>query len=309
MNKGAVVKQRILVTGGTGFIGSRLVERWWQQGHDVTVLTRRPHWAQERWSGMVNTASDLAQLEGQYDRLVNLAGEGIADARWSDSRKATLRRSRIQLTEQLVDWAQATDQHFSLVLTGSAVGFYGGFAGGDSRQLVTEDSLSGSDFSATLCRDWELAAEPLADLSKRSVILRTGLVLGPNGGMLQRMWLPFQLGLGGVIGSGQQMLSWIHLRDYCRAIDHICDSDLHGAVNMTAPIPVTNRDFTKVLGKVLHRPTLFPMPSFVAKLAFGEMSELLLQGQQALPAQLQKSGFRYEYDDLGRALEDIVSVW
>ncbi|WP_338352776.1 TIGR01777 family oxidoreductase [Thalassolituus oleivorans] len=303
------MKQRILITGGTGFIGSRLVERWWQQGHDVTVLTRRPEWAQERWSGMVHTASDLAQLEGQYDRLVNLAGEGIADARWSDSRKAIIRRSRIQLTEQLVEWAQATGQHFDIVLTGSAVGYYGGFDGADGRQAVSEDSPSGSDFSAILCRDWELAAEPLIDLSNRTVILRTGLVLGPNGGMLKRMWLPFQMGLGGVIGSGQQVLSWIHMRDYCRAIDHICDSDLRGAVNMTAPTPATNRQFTKALGKALHRPTLFPMPTLVAKLAFGEMSELLLQGQQALPAQLQKSGFRYEYDDLGRALEDIVSLW
>ena len=303
------MKQRILITGGTGFIGSRLVERWWQQGHEVTVLTRRPAWANERWSGMVHAASDLAQLDGQYDRLVNLAGEGIADARWSDSRKAALRRSRIQLTEQLVDWAQASGQHFSVVLTGSAVGYYGGFDGDDRRQSVAEDHAPGTDFSATLCRDWELAAEPLADISKRTVVLRTGIVLGPNGGMLQRMWLPFQFGLGGVIGSGQQMLSWIHMRDYCRAIDHICDSDVRGAVNMTAPTAVTNREFTKALGKALHRPTLFPMPSLAAKMAFGEMSELLLQGQQAIPAQLQKSGFRYEFDDLSRALDDIVSLW
>ncbi|MDF1763423.1 MAG: TIGR01777 family oxidoreductase [Oleibacter sp.] len=304
--------KRIFITGGTGFIGSKLIDQWIDQGHVVTVLTRQPVKARARWSKPVTAISDLNAATERYDWLINLAGEGIAEKRWTASRKTALRNSRINLTERLVRWAESTGQKFEKVLTGSAVGVYGSFAEGPTPAL-TEDAACGDDFSAHLCTDWETAAKGLARFTKQLTYLRTGIVLGPNGGMLQRLWLPFKLGLGGRIGDGTQVLSWIHLDDYCRAVDLLLADkgagSEHGVFNMVAPQAVTNREFTETLAKTIKRPALFPMPTLVAKTLFGEMGDLLLKGQRVAPAQLVQHGFSFQYPDLDVALTAINSKW
>jgi uncharacterized protein (TIGR01777 family) len=307
-----MTEQRILITGGTGFIGQALVSRWLAQGADITVLSRRPAWVARRWGGMVKAAAGFEQLGGQFDVLVNLAGEGIADKRWSRGRKQVLQDSRITLTRNLAAWASRTGQRFRVVLSGSAIGYYGSYRGVDDRPHNEQDA-QGKDFAAQLCADWEAAAEPLQPLTERLLILRTGVVLGTHGGMLKRLWLPFSLGFGGMIGDGRQNLSWIHLQDYCRAVDfllsHDADNTVNGVINMTAPQPVTNHDFTRDLARELQRPALLPMPEVVAKWLFGEMSELLLKGQDVRPQRLQELGFSYDFADIRDALKDIARHW
>ncbi|MEK9713030.1 MAG: TIGR01777 family oxidoreductase [Thalassolituus sp.] len=301
------MSKHILITGGTGFIGRALIPRWLAEGHNITVLTRDAARAHRILSAHVQTVADFNDIEGKVDRVLNLAGEGIADKRWSASRKQALRDSRIALTERLVRWAQSTGQKFELVLSGSAVGYYGSVDG--ASPVFSESSPPGKDFSACLCIDWEQAVKPLEAISERVVLLRTGIVLGPRGGMLQRMWLPFSLGLGGVIGSGKQVISWIHLEDYLRALDFLCDSSVSGPVNMTAPAPATNKELTQALASALHRPALMPMPEIMAKLVFGEMSDLLLKGQKVVPDMLADSGFSYMYPNLGQALGEVANAW
>ncbi|MEC9256348.1 MAG: TIGR01777 family oxidoreductase [Pseudomonadota bacterium] len=301
------MSKHILITGGTGFIGSKLVPHWVSHGHRITVLSRDPARGKRLLGDEVSFVKDFSEVTDKIDWLVNLAGEGIADKRWSESRKAELRASRVTLTESLVRWAKSSGQHFELVLSGSAVGYYGSVPG--STPSFNESYAPGTGFSANLCIEWEQAADALQEISERVVWLRTGIVLGQHGGMLKRMWLPFSLGLGGVIGSGDQVISWIHRDDYIRALDFITKHSLSGAVNMTAPYPATNREFTRTLGNVLHRPTLFPMPAFAAGMVFGEMSELLLQGQKVLPTALLTSGFTFQYPNLSQALEVIAAEW
>ncbi|WP_430460021.1 TIGR01777 family oxidoreductase [Thalassolituus sp. LLYu03] len=293
-------RERILITGGSGFIGSALVEDFLAMGHKVTVLTRRPGPVLRRWPS-VRVAATINELAGPFDVLVNLAGEGIADRRWSDERKQALFDSRVTLTRDLADWAVRNGQRFRLVMSGSAVGVYGAFDGQNSPAL-TEQSPPGQDYAAGLCRDWEDAALAFGALTDRLVLLRTGIVLDRSGGMLGKLLLPFSLGLGGVIGDGEQMLSWISLRDYRRAVHFLMTTQISGVVNMTAPQPVSNRDFTRALAAALHRPALLPLPAFVARWLFGEMADLLLKGQKVLPTVLQSQHFPFDFTDIHAAL-------
>lgn len=294
---------RILITGGTGFIGRHLVQTWLEQQHRVTVLTRKPSWVKHRWHGQVDAVSSLSDLSGAFDVLVNLAGEGIADKPWSTERKQALRDSRVELTQRLASWAHNSRQQFEVVISGSAIGYYG--ATGETP--ATEDSKAGRGFSAELCVDWENAAALFSRTSQRVCVLRTGVVLGHDGGALDKMWLPFSLGLGGPLGRGDQYFSWIHITDCLNVIHYLMQTPaLEGAFNVTAPNPVTNKVFTKALGRALRRPAIFPVPSAALKLLLAERADLLLDSQCVVPKKLQQSGFDFSFKEIEPALKHIA---
>jgi uncharacterized protein (TIGR01777 family) len=241
---------------------------------------------------------DASRLDG-LDAVVHLAGESIA-GRWTASKRRAIRDSRVKGTAMLAEVVSLLPKGPSVFVSASAVGFYG--SRGD--ESLDESSAPGAGFLPDTCREWEEAAAPARSKGLRTVHLRTGIVLTPEGGALGRMLLPFRMGLGGVVGTGDQWMSWISLTDEVAAIRHVLQTpSLAGPVNLTAPDPVTNRDFTRTLGRVLRRPTVFPLPGFVVKAVFGEMGErLLLEGQRVLPRRLRESGFRFAHPDLETAL-------
>ncbi|MEM7376484.1 MAG: TIGR01777 family oxidoreductase [Pseudomonadota bacterium] len=290
----------LLITGGTGFIGQPLT-RTLLEHHSVTVWCRNP-------TRVVDGARAITALddygEGTPDAIINLAGENIAARRWSAARKAALRASRIDTTAALGHWLSTRAAPPSVLISGSAIGVYGLSAGDDP---VTESDTGDASFSSTLCRDWEQAAERACPEGTRLCLLRTGIVLG-DGGALAKMLPPFRLGLGGVIGSGSHWMPWIHIDDIVALIVYLLsDERASGPINAVAPTPVTNRDFTKALGAVLKRPTVFPMPGPVVKALFGEMGdELLLHGRRVLPASATALGFRFRFGTLEPALRDLL---
>ncbi|PKM31394.1 MAG: TIGR01777 family protein [Gammaproteobacteria bacterium HGW-Gammaproteobacteria-11] len=294
----------VLVTGGTGLIGSALCKRLVSDGHQVSVLSRRP----ERVAGVcghqVRGVGQLSDLnEAGIEAVVNLAGEPIADKPWTDKRKAVLWASRVTLTEQLVSWIGSLSVKPKVLVSGSAVGWYGD--GGDS--LITESSPARVEYTHTLCDAWESAAKRAASHGIRVCLLRTGLVLAADGGFLQRLRMPFKLGLGGPIGSGQHYMPWVHLEDMVGIIQFLLQSpECKGPYNATAPNPVTNKVFAQRLGKAFGRPAFIPLPGFALKLALGEMAGLLLTGQNAVPEKLLKAGYRFRFDQLDTALADVV---
>lgn len=299
------MSKRILVTGGTGFIGQVLCPKLNARGYSLTVLSRRNEADVQAMCGRVEAVSDLGLLKEHpgFDAIINLAGEGIADKRWSEQRKQALRTSRIGLTRELVNVARTWSTLPAVVVSGSAVGFYGDQ--GDSR--VTEATLPHDEFTHRLCRDWEAEALKLETEGVRVCLSRTGVVAGSGGGFLQRMLLPFRLGLGGRLGSGTQYMPWVHRDDVVAALIFMLESEkASGAYNVVSPNPVTNREFTRSLATALHRPALFPAPEFVLKLALGEMARLLLTGQQAIPERLLQQGFRFSHPQLKEALESCV---
>lgn len=297
---------KILVTGGTGFIGSALVKQLKRQGHDVTVLSRYPHTIEKRCGPGVHELSSLKLLppEVTFEVVINLAGAPIFDALWTKSRKKILRNSRIDLTEQLVECFERMTVKPELFISGSAVGYYGDR--GDT--VLTEQSPVRPDFSTQLCADWEAAARKAEAFGVRVCVMRTGLVIGGGGGILQRMLLPFRLGLGGRLGSGKQWMSWIHRKDWIAAAEAmIADPSMQGPYNATSPNPVTNREFTKMLARCLHRPALFPVPAFVLKTLLGEMSQLVLGSQRVMPEKLLERGFEFQYSDLSSAINQALT--
>ena len=238
-----------------------------------------------------------------FDAVINLAGEPIVDAHWSRQRKQVLRGSRIGLTEKLVQCIAAAKQKPAVLLSGSAVGYYGD--GGDEE--LDETSSAGNDFAAQLCIDWEEAALAAEKHSVRVCLLRTGLVLSNSGGLLGKMLLPFKLGLGARLGSGRQWMSWIHIEDYVEQVQRLLhDDQMRGPFNMTAPQPVTNAEFTRTLAKSLHRPAFLLVPAPALRLAMGERAALLLEGQRVLPAKLGAAGGQFRYPDLAGALNDLL---
>jgi uncharacterized protein (TIGR01777 family) len=298
----------ILVTGGSGFIGRNLCDRLAslveEQDLEVIVLSRSPIEAAKVLPSSVRVISDLTELSQPVDVLINLAGEPIADRRWSDKRKAIIAQSRIQTTQALYEYFAGVNKPPSIVISGSAVGYYGG--GLANNQKVTEEAMIEPNFSSQLCAAWEDAAQQFERLGSRVCFLRTGIVLGKQGA-LSKLLPAFKLGLGGPIASGQQWMPWVHIEDVVEIIMFAIENDISGPINCTAPQPVTNREFAKTLGKVLKRPAIAPMPAVVVKLLFGQMGdELMIQGQSVIPQKLQRQGYQFKYSDLNAALRQLL---
>ena len=294
----------ILITGGTGLIGRALCRFWLQQGHQLTVCSRTPEKVAGLCGAQVRGIGQLEQYAGELDAVVNLAGAPIADRPWTAKRRQLLWDSRITLTEQLVAWLATRQQQPQVLLSGSAVGWYGD---GGERPLDEQQPAVTSDFASLLCDAWESAALTAEVLGIRVVRIRTGLVLAAEGGFLQRLLLPFKLGLGGRIGSGKQWMPWIHLQDQIALIDFLLHhASASGPYNACAPQPVRNTDFSKTLGRTLHRPTFMPMPGMLLKLGLGELAGLLLGGQRAVPKRLQEAGFEFRFKDLDSALQALL---
>lgn len=292
---------RIAVTGSSGLIGTALIDRLRTAGHEVVRLVRGPvhHASDIRWDPAVDHL-DPWDLEGT-DAVVHLAGAGIGDRRWGADRKRELLESRTRSTALLAETLAGLDRRPSLLISASAIGIYGD--AGD-REL-TEDSPSGEGFLPGLCRAWEAAARPATEAGIRVAHPRTGIVLSAEGGALAKQLPLFRAGLGGRLGNGTQWMSWISLDDEVAALSWLLDHDLSGPVNLTAPQPVTNIEFTRALGAALHRPTVVPVPAFGVKLVLGrEMAEeLLFASARILPAALEESGFRWSHPTLDQALE------
>jgi uncharacterized protein (TIGR01777 family) len=295
----------VLVTGASGLVGSALVPFLTTGGHRVTRLVRlqlRPAAAEIQWDPE-GGIRDAARLEG-FDAVVHLAGENIASGRWTAERKARIRDSRVKGTKTLCDALARLSQPPKVLASASATGYYGD--SGDTP--LWEQSAPGTGFLADVCRAWEEATAPAVQKGIRVVRLRIGLVLSPTGGALAKMLFPFKLGLGGVVGTGKQYMSWIALDDVVGAIHHaLLTEELQGPVNVVTPYPVTNSEFTKTLGRVLKRPTIFPLPAFAAHLAFGEMAdELLLAGSRVEPKRLLATQYTFRFPELEGALRHLL---
>lgn len=297
---------RIVIAGGTGFLGSPLADALAAGGADVVVLTRSAGRGAGRHRAVVwnpdGTVGSWADVVNGAAAVVNLAGESIAGARWTAARKQSILDSRIRATRSLVAAMLRAPAPPPVFLSGSAVGYYG--SRGD--ELLNEAASPGSDFLARVCVEWEREASAAAERT-RVVALRTGLVLAKDGGALREMLLPFRLGIGGPVGSGRQYWPWIHRDDWVALVAWIiANTSVAGAVNMTAPAPVPNREFAAALGHAMHRPSFMPAPAFALQLLFGEMADaLLLSGQRAVPDKAERGGFRFRYRLLDQALAAI----
>jgi uncharacterized protein (TIGR01777 family) len=304
---------RFLISGGTGFIGSALCDYLLKSNHSIVIKTRHPEKVDGSMRG-INRLSDLAPEE-IFDVVINLAGEPIADKRWSANQKKKILDSRLDTTEEIINFLKHTKHKPALFISGSAIGFYGvDSSTGSENDAIAEDvtlgggNLGDDSFSSRLCKHWEASALQAESLGIRTCLLRTGIVLGSGGGALAKMTLPFKLGLGGKIGSGKQWMPWIHLDDLIGIIDYCIDQEtITGPINGTAPNPVTNAEFTISLGRAVKRPTILPMPACVVKLLMGEMGEeLLLAGKKVLPMKAQQAGYQFKYEHLESALADIL---
>lgn len=294
---------KILVSGSTGFIGSSLVEFLTQEGHQVIRLVRSESKPGEiHWDPEVGTI-DVAELKG-LDGIVHLAGESII-GRWTNEKKKKILESRIKGTKLLCESLARLNQKPKVFVCASAIGYYGD----RGEQILTEESASGQGFLAEVCQAWEIATEPARKSGIRVVHLRIGMVLSPKGGALKKMLLPFKMGVGGKLGAGRQYMSWISLDDLVRIFLHVLITPLlQGPVNAVSPNPARNIEFTKTLGQVLKRPTLFPMPAFAARLVFGELADaLLLASARVEPSRLLATGFQFRHPELEATLQGLLS--
>jgi len=294
---------KVLITGGTGFIGSNLCSRLLEKNHDVILLVRDPRKA----NTTLQTITNLSELDNAtaLDVVINLAGEPIANKRWSQKQKQRIISSRIDTTKNLIEFFKRVDHKPRLLINGSAIGYYGI---DESAAPIGEGASGDASFSSQLCKQWESVAMEAEPMGIRTCLLRTGIVLGKGGGALEKMLLPFKMGFGGKIGNGKQWMSWIHLDDLVGIILYCMENDnINGAVNGTAPSPVTNEAFTKALGKVLHRPTFLPLPTIMVNLLMGQMgNELLLKGKKIVPTKIAKEGYQFKYLHLEEALLNSV---
>lgn len=300
---------RVFITGGTGLVGSGLVKALATRGDQAVVLTRNVERATKTLGASAECVAGEPQTAGPWMErvagcaaVVNLAGESVFGTNWTNEQKAKIRTSRIQATENLVTAIQNASDRPRVLVSTSAIGYYGDVPDGH----VEESSQPGKDFLAQVCVEWERAAEPVRASGVRLAIMRVGIVLDKEGGALAQMLPPFRLGIGGPVGSGQQWMSWIHHRDlvrlYLHAIDHETAS---GPINGVAPEPVRNREFSHELARAIHRPCILWVPAFALKLRFGEAAEVILGGQRVLPRAAEKLGFRFEYPTCRDALAAI----
>ena len=295
---------QILITGGTGLIGRHLIPRLLELGHQITVVTRTPDKARQIldsrvtiWKGL----EDQHNLNG-IEAVINLAGEPIADKRWTAEQKERLCQSRWGITQKLVDLIRASDTPPAVLISGSAAGYYGDLG----EVVVTEEEPPHNEFTHKLCAQWENIASSAQSDRTRVCLRRTGVVLAPAGGNLAKMVPPFRLGLGGPIGNGRQYLAWIHIDDMVNGIIWLLDNDLHGPFNMVSPYPVRNEQFAHALGHALNRPAIVRVPATAMRLLMGESSVLVLGGQRALPKRLEAAGFAFRWYDLEEALADVL---
>ena len=295
---------QILITGGTGLIGKQLCKALLAEGHELTVLSRNPASVPVKCGAGVHAMAALGEWhpEKTFDAVINLAGEPIVDARWTSRRKQILWASRVTLTGELVRHIVSAKRKPAVLISGSAVGYYGNR--GDTAMYEAADA--GEDFAAQLCKAWEDAAHGAEQAGVRVCLLRTGLILSNQGGLLGRMLPPFKLGLGARLGDGKQWMSWVHIDDYVAMLLKLLhDGQASGPYNMTAPQQVTNAEFTATLAKALHRPALFAAPAPLLKLAMGERACLLLEGQKVLPGKMIAAGYRFRFANLDDALGNL----
>lgn len=296
---------KILFTGATGFLGSAFTQTLVDDEHQVYAWVRNLNKAKTLLDSRVKCFERLeAMQEKHFDAVVNLAGEPIVDKRWTPSRKSVLRSSRIDLTHDLVNFINTLDHKPGVMLSASAIGYYGSQSD-DVPHDETSNFIPG--FSHTLCADWEAAAMALASDLTRVCLLRTGIVLGLGGGALGKMLFPFKCGLGGPIGNGMQIMSWIHRQDWINACLYLLLNDeLSGPFNLVSPNAVNNKKFTKALANTLNRPAIFTVPCLILRLAMGESAELLCEGQRVLPKKLLDAGYRFTFSDIDDAFADII---
>lgn len=300
---------KIAITGSTGLVGEQVVSYFNKKGHEVTRIVRSAtkvsgQEATLQWN-IQNAEIERDKLEGQ-DIIIHLAGANIADKRWTPQYKELIRSSRVDGTSFLAKTITQLNNPPKVLFSASAIGYYGTY---DNDQNITEQAPKGNDFLANVCDQWEQATHMINQTSTRIVHLRIGMIVSATGGAVKKMLPIFKLGLGGNLGSGQQIISWICIDEISRIIEHIYTKDnLSGAVNIVAPETVSNAGFTQILGKAIKRPTFFPVPAFGAKILFGEMADaLLLSGANVVPQKLMDSGYQFQYPTLQNALEICLS--
>lgn len=296
----------VLVTGGTGFIGGALCRRLLAGGHAVSVLTRERQRTEQLFQGKVAAIESLDELprETAPEAIVNLAGLSLGSGRWTERLKQEFIASRVGVTRQVISYIARTDRKPGILISGSAVGYYG--ARGDEE--LGEDAPPGNEYQSHLCKAWEAEALKAAQHGVRVCVSRTGVVLGKGGGALSSLVSQFRLGLGGYVGSGRQWMSWVHIDDLVGIMLHLmADESLAGAFNSTAPNPETNRDFARKLAAALHRPALVWAPDWLLRLMVGEMAHLYVTGQKVPPSRLLESGYRFKFPELRAALADILA--
>ena len=291
-----------LVTGGSGFIGKALCERLLTLGYEVTIVSRTPEKIDAKYKS-IPFISQLGPTQA-FNVVVNLAGEPIANQRWSEAQLDKIRSSRLSITTGLIEYFEKAARKPEVFISGSAIGYYG-LAGSGLDKPIDENARGDKSFSSVLCKEWEAKALKAQGLGIRTCLLRTGIVLGAKGGALSKMLPPFKAGLGGPVGDGEQWMPWIHQVDMVRCIEScITNPEISGPVNAVAPEPVRNREFAKTLGATLRRPAILPMPAWAIKVLMGQMGEeLLLHGKKVVPNKLQLSGFEFKYAHLDQALK------
>lgn len=293
---------RVVITGGSGLVGSALVEHLFAQGHTIYCLQRNKSNDGLIWD--IANIDKLYQNDNSVDAVVHLAGENISNSRWSRRKKTRILRSRVQGTHEIASYFSNVQNPPKVMIFASAIGYYGD----TGTSTANETNPLGKSFLAEVCQKWEEAASPATEVGIRTVFSRFGMILSPKGGALQKMLPPFKIGLGGCIGNGQQYISWISIRDVVSAINYILENtDLSGPVNIVAPAPVSNKEFTRTLGRAVQKHTLFPLPALLVRTIFGQMgNDLLLSSSRVSPSKLQSSGFTFRYPTLKEALSHCV---